>query len=309
MTQKLIVCSDLIDAGTRIDKFLAIKLDNVTRSSIQKWIENKYILVNGASVSNNYKVKFNDKVIVTIPDPIEIEVKPQNIPIEIMYEDNDLLVVNKKKGMVVHPAAGNYDQTLVNALLYYCKGSLSGINGKIRPGIVHRIDKDTSGLLIVAKNDFSHNKLSEQIKAHSFKREYQAVVYGRLKNNSGTINAPIGRDPKDRKKMAVTNKSSRSAITHYEVIEQYNNFTHIKLRLETGRTHQIRVHMSYIGHPLAGDAVYGPKKVIKSLNGQCLHAKLIGFNHPRDNRYIQIDSELPDYFVSFLNELSSGKIY
>ena len=303
MEERLIICDDINDSGIRIDKFLACKFEDITRSAIQKLIESKNILVNDLSVSSNYKIKYKDKITLKIPDPIEIEVKPQNIPLDIMYEDDDLLVVNKRKGMVVHPAAGNYDSTLVNALLYHCKGSLSGINGKIRPGIVHRIDKDTSGLLIVAKNDFAHQKLAEQIKAHSFTREYEAVVYGKLKNDQGTINAPIGRDPKDRKKMAVTNKSSKNAITHYKVLEQYNNFTHVKLKLETGRTHQIRVHMAYIGHPVTGDPIYGPKKVIKSLNGQCLHAKLIGFNHPRDGRYIQIESDLPDYFISFINDI------
>lgn len=305
MIEELIICDEISSIGTRIDKFLTYKLDNITRSSIQKLIEDKNILVNQIPVSNNYKIKYKDQITIKIPDLVEIEVKPQNIPIDIMYEDDDLLVINKKKGMVVHPAAGNYDSTLVNALLYHCKESLSGINGKIRPGIVHRIDKDTSGLLIVAKNDFSHKKLSEQIKIHSFTREYEAIVYGKIKKDSGTINAPIGRDKKDRKRMAVTDKAAKNAITHYKIIEQYNNFTHIKLNLETGRTHQIRVHMAYIGHPVAGDPIYGPRKVIKSLNGQCLHAKLIGFNHPRDDRYIQIDSNLPSYFTDFLDEIKN----
>ena len=205
--------------------------------------------------------------------------------------------------MVVHPAAGNYDKTLVNALLYHCKDSLSGINGVIRPGIVHRIDKDTSGLLIVAKNDFAHISLAEQIKAHTFTREYQTVVYGHFKAENGTVDAPIGRHPVDRKKMTVTQKNSKHAVTHYSVVNNYNDFTHLRVNLETGRTHQIRVHMSYIGHPVAGDAVYGPKKVITSLEGQCLHAGLIGFKHPRTNKYIEIESELPEYFTRFLRSL------
>lgn len=293
------------DSGVRIDKFLSYKLSeaNITRSSIQKMIDKGYVLVNNIIKQNNYKIKNNDIIDVNIPKPEIIQTLPENIPLNIIYEDDDLLVVNKPKGMVVHPAIGNYNGTLVNALLFHCAGTLSGINGKIRPGIVHRIDKDTSGLLIVAKNDFSHHKLALQIKEHSFNREYEAIVYGNFKNESGTIDAPIGRNLNDRKKMAVTDKSSKNAITYYKVLNRFNGFTHIRLKLETGRTHQIRVHMAYIGHPVAGDTVYGPKKIIKSLNGQCLHAKLIGFNHPRDNRYLEFESELPDYFKKFLLKL------
>mgnify|MGYP004508021981 FL=1 len=291
------------DTKVRIDKFLAEEIEDITRSAVQKLIENGNVYVNEKIVSSNYKVKLGDQIKVTIPEPALIRAVPQDIPLEIAYEDDDLLVVNKQKGMVVHPAAGNYEGTLVNALLYYCKGSLSGINGEIRPGIVHRIDKDTSGLLIVAKNDFAHKNLAEQIKVHSFRREYEAVVYGGFKNDEGTINAPIGRSKFDRKKMAVTDKNSKPAITHYKVITRYKDFTHLKLRLETGRTHQIRVHMSYIGHPLAGDLVYAPKKPDLGLGGQCLHAKLIGFNHPRDGRYIEIESQLPYYFKNFLGKL------
>ncbi len=291
------------DTKVRIDKFLAEEIENITRSAVQKLIENGNVYVNEKIVSSNYKVKLGDQIKVTIPEPALIQAVPQDIPLEIAYEDDDLLVVNKQKGMVVHPAAGNYEGTLVNALLYYCKGSLSGINGEIRPGIVHRIDKDTSGLLIVAKNDFAHKNLAEQIKVHSFRREYEAVVYGGFKNDEGTINAPIGRSKFDRKKMAVTDKNSKPAITHYKVITRYKDFTHLRLRLETGRTHQIRVHMSYIGHPLAGDLVYAPKKPDLGLGGQCLHAKLIGFNHPRDGRYIEIESQLPYYFKNFLGKL------
>lgn len=296
------------DSGVRIDKFLSYKLSeaNITRSSIQKMIDKGYVLVNNIIKQNNYKIKNNDIIDVNIPNPEIIQTLPENIPLNIIYEDDDLLVVNKPKGMVVHPAIGNYNGTLVNALLFHCAGTLSGINGKIRPGIVHRIDKDTSGLLIVAKNDFSHHKLALQIKEHSFNREYEAIVYGNFKNESGTIDAPIGRNLNDRKKMAVTDKSSKNAITYYKVLNRFNGFTHIRLKLETGRTHQIRVHMAYIGHPVAGDTVYGPKKIIKSLNGQCLHAKLIGFNHPRDNRYLEFESELPDYFKKFLLKLEKG---
>ena len=284
------------DSGVRIDKFLSYKLSeaNITRSSIQKMIDKGYVLVNNIIKQNNYKIKNNDIIDVNIPKPEIIQTLPENIPLNIIYEDDDLLVVNKPKGMVVHPAIGNYNGTLVNALLFHCAGTLSGINGKIRPGIVHRIDKDTSVLLIVAKNDISHHKLALQIKEHNFNREYEAIVYGNFKNESGTIDAPIGRNLNDRKKMAVTDKSSKNAITYYKVLNRFNGFTHIRLKLETGRTHQIRVHMAYIGHPVVGDTVYGPKKIIKSLNGQCLHAKLIGFNHPRDNRYLEFESDLPD---------------
>lgn len=287
----------------RIDKFLVDSLKDMTRSSIQKLIENEHIFVNDKKVQSNYRPKKGDKITLIIPEPVKIRTVPQNIPLDIAYEDDDLIVVNKQKGMVVHPAAGNYEGTLVNALLYYCKGSLSGINGEIRPGIVHRIDKDTSGLLIVAKNDSAHNGLAKQIKDHSFTREYEAVVYGGFKDDEGIVNAPIGRHNINRKKMAVTDKNSKEAITYYKIINRYREFTHLSLRLKTGRTHQIRVHMSYIGHPLAGDLIYAPKKPSLGLNGQCLHAKLIGFNHPRDERYIEIKSELPEYFKNFLNKL------
>ncbi len=287
----------------RIDKLLANRLDDFTRSAIAKLISENNVLVNDKIVSKNYKCKTGDSIVVNVPDAVMLDVIPQNIPLDIVYEDDDLLVVNKPKDMVVHPAAGNYTDTLVNALLYHCKDSLSGINGVIRPGIVHRIDKDTSGLLIVAKNDMAHLDLANQIKEHSFHRAYQAVVYGNIKEENGTVHQPIGRSPKDRKKMAVVDKNSKDAITHYEVIRRYGDFTHIRCILETGRTHQIRVHMSYIGHPLAGDSVYGPKKVITSLNGQCLHAGEIGFVHPRTKKYMEFKSDLPDYFVSFLNKI------
>lgn len=289
--------------GMRIDRLLSDELCDMTRSAIQKIIDDGGVSVNGNVVSKNYKVRNGDEIVVRVPEPKVLDIVAENIPLDIRYEDDDLLVVNKPKGMVVHPAAGNYDGTLVNALMYHCGDSLSGINGVIRPGIVHRIDKDTSGLLIVAKNDFAHVNLAQQIKDHSFTREYQCVVYGGFKTDEGTVDAPIGRHHIDRKKMTVTDKNSKNAVTHYFVKNRYNGFTHLRVRLETGRTHQIRVHMSYIGHPIAGDEVYGPKNCIKELGGQCLHAGLIGFIHPRTNEYIEIESELPEYFTKFLQKL------
>lgn len=291
------------DAGVRLDKLLSLKVQDMTRSAAEKLISEGFVLSRGIVLTKSYKGNAGDCIDLTIPEPVGLDVQPENIPLEIMYEDDDLLVVNKPKGMVVHPAAGNHEGTLVNALLAHCGDSLSGINGVIRPGIVHRIDKDTSGLLIVAKNDFAHQNLAAQIKAHSFTRVYEAVVHGNLKDDDGTVDAPIGRHPVDRKKMAVTLKNSRNAVTHYHVIAQYNGFTHVQCRLETGRTHQIRVHMAYLGHPVAGDPVYGPKKPVPNLNGQCLHARVIGFQHPRDGRYIEISSDLPAYFTDFLTKL------
>lgn len=293
--------------GSRIDKCVSLLVADVTRSRAQQLIENGDITVNGKKAGKSLKVTAGDRVCINLPDPEPIEAVPENIPLDIRYEDEYLLVVNKPKDMVVHPAAGNYTGTLVNALLYHCGDSLSGINGVMRPGIVHRIDKDTSGLLMVAKNDFAHRSLAQQIKEHSFRREYQAVVYGRFKEPEGVVDAPIGRNPSDRKKMAVTMKNSRNAVTHYEVIKEYASFSHLRLRLETGRTHQIRVHMAYLGHPVAGDPVYGPKKVIKELNGQCLHAGLIGFVHPKTGEYMEITSELPEYFTSFLRKIDNEK--
>ncbi|MBQ7203959.1 MAG: RluA family pseudouridine synthase [Eubacterium sp.] len=290
-------------SGERLDKLLSILCGELTRSAIQRIADEGGVTVNGEIQSKKYKCKSGDTIVVTVPDAKELEAQPQDIPLDIVYEDEDLLVVNKPKGMVVHPANGNPDGTLVNALLHHCKGSLSGINGVIRPGIVHRIDKDTSGLLIVAKNDMAHLSLAEQIKEHSFSRAYEAVVYGNIKEDKLTVNQPIGRSPKDRKKMAVTLKNSKNAVTHIEVIRRYGDFTHIRCVLETGRTHQIRVHCAHIGHPVAGDAVYGPKKVITELNGQCLHAKHIGFVHPRTGEWLEFESELPEYFTNFLKKL------
>ncbi len=290
-------------ADVRIDKYLSDVMPDLTRSAVQKIIDDGGVQVGFVIVSKHYKIRPGDRISVKVPETKEPDVLPQDIPLDIRYEDDDLLVVNKPKGMVVHPAPGNPDGTLVNALLYHCKGSLSGINGVARPGIVHRIDKDTSGLLIVAKNDFAHLSLAEQIQAHSFSREYQTVVYGRFQTESGTVDAPIGRHPTDRKKMTVTEKNSRNAVTHFFVTHTYRDFTHLRVQLETGRTHQIRVHMAYIGHPVAGDPVYGPKKVITSLGGQCLHAGHIGFKHPRTRQKIEVDSELPAYFTTFLRGL------
>lgn len=263
-------------------------------------------MAEGKPLPKNYKLRGTEQIEVLIPDAKPLDVCPQPLPIDIVYEDEDLLVVNKPKGMVVHPAPGNLDGTLVNALLYHCEGRLSSINGVIRPGIVHRIDKDTSGLLMVAKTDEAHHFLAEQIKEHSFTRIYNGVVYGGFQNSAGTVDAPIGRNPNDRKKMCVTEKNSKPAVTHYQVLERLGSFTHMEFRLQTGRTHQIRVHMAYQGHPLAGDPVYGPKKVIASLGGQCLHAKTIGFIHPRTKEYMEFTSQLPEYYLSFLELLRKG---
>lgn len=305
---EIIFTADESLAGMRIDKALSAKSEGFTRSHIQSVLSDGGVKVNGKPVSKSYKLSPGDEVVFTVPEPTLLSAEPEDIPLDIIYEDSDLLVVNKPRGLVVHPAPGNESGTLVNALMHHCKGSLSGINGVIRPGIVHRIDKDTSGLLIVAKNDFSHEKLALQIKDHSFKRQYRAVVHGNIKDDFGTVDAPIGRSTKDRKKMCVTDKNSRQALTHYEVLDRFDGFTYIKVTLETGRTHQIRVHMSYIGHPVAGDPVYGPKNGVTKLNGQCLHAGLIGFIHPRDGRYMEFESDLPDYFTAFLKTLKKTAI-
>lgn len=298
MPDNIFLKAEKSDAGQRIDKFLSDNIGNTTRSAVQNLIDKDKITVNNKIVSKNYKLREGDIISVEIPDPENLDVTAENIPLDIVYEDDDLLIVNKPKGMVVHPAHGNYTGTLVNALLYHCRDSLSGINGVIRPGIVHRIDKNTSGLLIVAKNDISHVRLSEQIKAHSFTREYEAIACGYFKDKSGTVDAPIGRHHTDRKKMCVTYENSKNAVTHYEVIKQYGGYAHLRLRLETGRTHQIRVHLSYINHPVLGDDVYG--KPYKGIDGQCLHARKIGFIHPTTGEYMEFTSELPEYFQKIL---------
>ena len=287
--------------GSRIDKYISDNIADLTRSAVQGLITGGQVTADGKAVSKNYKIRGGEEITVEIPDPQLMDAVPEDIPLNIVYEDADLLVVNKPKGMVVHPAHGNYNGTLVNALLHHCGDSLSGINGVIRPGIVHRIDKDTSGLLIVAKNDKSHLHLAEQIKAHSFTREYEAVACGAFKDTEGTIDAPIGRHKTDRKKMCVTTENSRNAVTHYTVLKQYGGYAHVRLRLETGRTHQIRVHLAYIGHPVLGDGVYG--KPYKGIEGQCLHARKIGFIHPSTGEYMEFTSELPDYFSSILDKL------
>lgn len=289
--------------GGRLDKLLSEQLEDVSRTQAARLIEQGNVTVNAKPAAKNYKCRAGDVIGVIVPEPVPLEVTAEDIPLDIVYEDNDLLVVNKPKGMVVHPAAGNYSGTLVNALLHHCGSSLSGINGVLRPGIVHRIDKDTSGLLIVAKNDRAHAGLAAQIKAHSFERAYECVAHGNIKEDSFTISQPIGRNPKDRKKMAVTYKNSKPAVTHIAVLKRYGKFTHLRCTLETGRTHQIRVHLSYIGHPIAGDEVYGPKKPVKGLNGQCLHAKHIGFTHPITGKWLEFESELPEYFTQFLDKL------
>lgn len=293
--------------GQRIDSFLASQSADLSRSAISKMIDKDLVLVNDKQISKSYKLNDNDVIELTLEDPVELDVKAQDIPLDIVYEDEHLLVVNKPKGMVVHPAPGNYADTLVNALMHHCKDSLSGINGVLRPGIIHRIDKDTSGLLIVAKNDIAHNHLAQQIRDHSFTREYVTIVYGNIKDDNGTVDAPIGRHPVERKRMCVTDKNSKNAITHYEVLQRFGDFTMLRCKLETGRTHQIRVHMAYIGHPVAGDEVYGPKKVIKLLNGQCLHAQKIGFIHPVSDKYLEFCSDIPQVFAEFLHKLQKSQ--
>lgn len=302
--RELILTAAPEDAGKRLDAWLAAQPEAaLTRSAVQQLIAQGNVLRSGKPAKKNDKLQTGDTVSVMIPAPQPLDVLPQEIPLEIVYEDDELLVVNKPKGMVVHPAPGHPDGTLVNALLYHCAGRLSGINGVIRPGIVHRIDRDTSGLLIVAKTDRAHLGLAEQIAVHSFTREYEAVVCGRFKEESGTVHAPIGRDPRDRQKMCVIAANSKDAVTHYNVLMQYEKYAHIRCKLETGRTHQIRVHMKHIGHPVYGDAVYG--KPEKGIEGQCLHAKKIGFVHPVTQEYLEFDSLLPDYFTAVLRRISS----
>ncbi|MBC5995996.1 RluA family pseudouridine synthase [Romboutsia ilealis] len=290
------------EEGDRLDVYLSEQLGDMSRSYIQKIIKDKKVEVNNKIEKAKYLVKEEDKVKIEIPAPKLLEVVAQDIPIDIVYEDNDVLIVNKPQDMVVHPAPGNYDNTLVNAILYHCKDKLSSINGVIRPGIVHRIDKDTSGLLMIAKNNNAHNSLAEQLKDHSITREYEFICHGVVKDDKITVNKPIGRNPKDRLKMAVV-KDGKHAVTHFEVVERFENFTHMRARLETGRTHQIRVHALSINHPLLGDPIYGPKNTKFKLNGQTLHAKKLGFIHPTTSKYIEFDSELPEYFKEIIKKL------
>ncbi|MBU3180129.1 RluA family pseudouridine synthase [Clostridium psychrophilum] len=289
--------------GTRLDVFISNEFEHKSRSYIQKIIEGETAIVNGKSRKSNFKLKLEDKITLEIPDPIELNVKAEDIPLDILYEDSDVIVINKPQDMVVHPAPGNYTGTLVNALLNHCT-DLSGINGVLRPGIVHRIDKDTSGALVVAKNDIAHNCLAAQLKDHSMTRSYLALVEGVIKDDKGTIDAPIGRHPKDRIKMAIV-ESGKRAVTHFKVIERFDSYTLVECNLETGRTHQIRVHMAKIGHPLVGDSVYGFKKQKFNLKGQVLHAKKLGFIHPTTHKYIEFISPLPEYFTQLLNKLKS----
>ena len=278
-------------------------MENLSRSGVQKLIDGGEITVNGGKTKANYKLREKDIIDVAVPEAKEVEILPENIPLDILYEDRDVIVVNKPQGMVVHPAPGHTSGTLVNALLYHCGEELSGINGQKRPGIVHRIDKDTSGVLMVAKNDKAHQSLAAQLAEHSITRKYIAVVYNGFTEDSGTVNQPIGRNPQDRKKMAVTQKHSRHAVTHYRVLERMEKFTLIEAQLETGRTHQIRVHMTYIGHPLLGDGVYGPKKQPISLEGQALHARVLGFQHPATGEYLEFEAPLPPHFEALLERL------
>lgn len=293
------------ESGDRVDALLARNIEGLSRSAAQRLIDSGCVTLNGAPVKKNYKCSIQDQFEVSVPIAEDLPLTAQNIPLDISYEDDDLIVINKARGMVVHPAPGHPDGTLVNALLYHCGNSLSGIGGEKRPGIVHRIDKDTSGLLIVAKNDFAHQGLSAQLADRSLSRTYEAVVRGMLRDASGTVNRPIGRHPTDRKRMAVTEKNSRPAVTHWQVISRYKAYTHIRCQLETGRTHQIRVHMASIGHPLLGDYTYGSPSPEKGLEGQCLHARSLKFIHPRSGEKIQIESPLPSYFLDVLSRLGS----
>lgn len=288
--------------GERLDKYISMLFAEQSRSFFQKLIKDGHVTVNDKLEKANYRLKLEDFVQIEIPDAVEAQIQPDNIPLDILYEDEDLLVVNKPKGMVVHPSAGHYTGTLVNAVMYHCKNSLSGINGEIRPGIVHRIDMDTTGSLIVCKNDESHLAIAEQIKIHSINRIYRGIVCGVVKEEEGTIHAPIGRHPIDRKKMAINEKNGKDAITHYKVLERFEKYTYMEFKLETGRTHQIRVHMASIGHPLLGDPLYSNGKSVYKLQGQTLHAMTIGFIHPKTGKYIEISAPLPEYFEKILRD-------
>lgn len=290
-------------AGERLDAFLARTVPELTRSAAQRLLEEGCVRLNGRAAKKNDKLAVGDAVEYTIPEPKAVDIAPKEMPLDIVYEDEDVLVINKPKGLVVHPAAGHSDDTLVNGLLYALGDDLSGINGELRPGIVHRIDKDTSGLLAVAKNDFAHRHLASQLKDHTMARTYEAIVCGNFREDSGTVDAPIGRHPSDRKKMCVTQRNSKEAVTHWEVVARYRGYTHVRCRLETGRTHQIRVHMAHIGHPILGDTVYGHKKPELGQDTQCLHAGQLCFRHPKDLRPVLVFAPLPEYFTAVLNKL------
>ena len=292
------------DRNCRIDRYLSGQMEGYSRSFIQKLLKDGKVSVSGKPVKASYKVQPGERVEALIPEPENPEILPENIPLDILYEDKDVLIVNKPKGMVVHPSAGHYSNTLVNAVMYHCRGQLSGINGVLRPGIVHRIDMDTTGALVVCKNDASHQALAEQLAVHSITRKYRALVHGNIREDEGTVTGAIGRHPTDRKKMAVNEKNGKPAVTHYRVLERFGAYTYIECELETGRTHQIRVHMASIGHPLVGDTVYGPKKCpFPKLQGQTLHAMVLGFRHPRTGEYLEVTAPLPQYFEKLLAEL------
>ncbi|MCD8158603.1 MAG: RluA family pseudouridine synthase [Clostridiales bacterium] len=291
------------DGGKRIDGFLSLVLEDISRNRIQKLIEEGNILAEGKNINKSYKIKQSDVISVIIPEAKEAEISAENIPLDIVYEDSDVIVVNKPQGMVVHPAPGHFSGTMVNALMYHCGNDLSGINGVNRPGIVHRIDRDTSGVIVTAKNDFAHSSLSAQLAEHSMTRVYKGIVYNSFSESEGTVDANLGRSPRDRKKMAVLKQGGRRAVTHYRVTENLGKYAYVEFRLETGRTHQIRVHMGYIGHPLLGDEVYGPKKCPYNLKGQVLHAEVLGFIHPRTGEYMEFSAPLPDYFEGLLKRL------
>ena len=293
------------DVGIRIDVFTADNFEDLSRSGVQKLIENGNLCVNGKTIKSNYKLREKDVVELEIPEPEEVQILAEDIPLDILYEDEEVIVINKPQGMVVHPAPGHYTGTLVNALMFHCRGQLSGINGELRPGIVHRIDKDTSGVLMAAKTNAAHQSLALQLSEHSITRKYNAIVFNSIKEDEGTVDQPIGRHPQDRKRMAVTNKHSRQAVTHYKVLRRFGNFNLVEAQLETGRTHQIRVHMAYIGHPLLGDEVYGPKKQPFHLKGQVLHARVLGFLHPKTGEYMEFEAPLPDYFQKLIAKLEN----
>ena len=295
---------EIADSGLRIDKYLSSVNEQLSRSYIQKLLKSGLVLVDGKTVKASYQVDEGDVISLDIPEAVEPEIEPENMDLDILYEDQDVILVNKPKGMVVHPAAGHYSHTLVNGLMYHCKDQLSGINGVMRPGIVHRIDMDTTGVIIACKNDMAHNSIAAQLKEHSITRRYQAIVHGVLKDDAGTIEGPIGRHPTDRKKMSINYNNGKSAVTHYKVLKRFRQYTHVECRLETGRTHQIRVHMASIEHPLLGDLVYGPGKCpIPGLQGQTLHAGVLGFIHPRTGEYMEFTAPLPEYFAKLLNTL------